>query len=380
MDTENKITRHNMFSTFIKSINYEMKTETLKFIKDSQYIERLFSIFGINDITESTSKNWLSDIQEKNQGFIKCFLNITITDACLQNCFVFFRDNIKANLYIVQNNLSNHNVLLNKVNLETNDTNDFIYSLIDQFLYIVKPSMTLAESTLLETFINKTTCDSHSPDKSILQIFCAAINESNLAFYIDDLKSFLDSSYDYIENMNPFSHRQYIDTLFIPSLIETNDEKKVFKINNYKFSSDMHHFLEDIKSNILVKFVTYQDETSYILIKKFYDVLESYVAIYSLLSPSIAREFSQIYIQYDKTDYLFEKCQFEIDKTQKEIAKLEQNKDVEISEDQKVSLYTLQNRETQLGFLLSLLSSREQICSLFEELTNGKSLLTFSNH
>lgn len=353
MDTK----RQETFSYFIDSINYE-KNKSRKIFNNKEYVKMLFNIFSNESVEPTTSRNWLGIGKGKNTGFIGYFYELEITPNQVDKCLNFFKKRIGQNLNIVQDNLKNYENLWNKVNLTTSDEDEFFYSLINEFLFIVKPS--------IDVF------NLQNPNTKMSSLFCTAITENNIAFYIDDFKSLLDSCYDYMDNINPYMSLQYLN------IIPNKDTEALVKTYNYNFSNAVHNFMENINSNILYKFNMYQNETTYKLIKDFYNSINTFTSFYSMLSATIAKEFSSYYVQYDKTNYLYSKCEFEIEMVQNEIAELETHNN-KLTKEQRESLELLKNRKTQLNFLISILFNRDQMCSIFSELTDGKSLLIHTN-
>ncbi len=396
MDMEKNYDRKEMFSIFIKTINYKKKTENRKVTSDPKYIKKLFSIFDENNLDDSACKNWLA---KQNIGFMKCFTETNFSADKYQACFDFFKKEINSNFKDVQANLYTNAIIFDYVDFITANAETFYCSLIKQFLFIVYPS--IIEDDELNNFINTyksnetnetvfdREIDSLDANVQMRNIFYNALSKYNIAYYINNLKKLLDSRYliqtqtcsDYPDELRPLLELYYpMEALYNPynSFIDNTDATII------NLSKDIDTFRKDIDIKILTKFIPFQDETTYILIKEFSNALHNFHGVFDMLDANISEEFSEYYSQCDNIDLLRNKCCEEIDTVKNNIFEI-QNKDSR--EDLEHTQYTenagntddilanLQNREMKLHFLLTMLSCHAEMCSLYEKLSDGKSIL-----
>lgn len=348
MNTEKKIDRKEMFSSFIKSLSHHTSLNNEIFAKE------LLAVFDITGITESAAHNWLT---KSNQGFIKCFYSENLTQKHYEKCIEFFNNMIGLRFALVQKDLEINSTFFEYIDFYTLDSDIFFCSLLKQFLYIVDVPIT-NNSVLISfidniksnkntetTFKSKATFDSQDVNSQMCHIFFNAINQFKIAYYIDNLKMLFD-----------FCDLEYTDNNFVNS---------IFAFKDY------------IDLEILGRFITYQDNATYTIIKEFNDLLFNFCHCIQILQPSIAEEFSNLYIASDKTDCLFSLCQNEINEIENNIKKVLENDNLDGKEE---SLNILKQRKVQIGFLITILSNHSQLCSLFEKLSGGKSLLIHTAH
>ena len=148
MDIKKNHDRKEMFSIFIKTINYK-KTEHRKVTNDIKYIQKFFSIFTKDVPGNSACKNWLA---KQNIGFMKYFTEIDFSADKYHACFNFFKKEINSNFKDVQANLYTNAIFFDYVDFITANAETFYCSLIKQFLFIVYPS--IIEDDELNNFIN----------------------------------------------------------------------------------------------------------------------------------------------------------------------------------------------------------------------------------
>lgn len=393
MDMEKNYDRKEMFSIFIKTINYKKKTEHRKVTNDIKYIQKFFSIFTKDEPDNSACKNWLA---KQNIGFMKCFTETNFSADKYQACFDFFKKEINSNFKDVQADLYTNAKIFNQVNFITANAETFYCSLIKQFLFIVYPS--IIEDDELNNFIN--TYKSNETNESVFDrgidsldanvqmrnIFCNALSKYNITNYINNLKALLDSRYllqtqtcsDYPDELKPILELYYpADTLYNPhkSFVD-NTAATIINL-----SKDIDNFRKDIDTKILIKYIPFQENNTYILIKEFSDALRNFHGMYDMLDANISEEFSEYYSQCKNIDLLRNKCCEEIDKVKNNIFEI-QNKDnredlehTENAGNTDYVLANLQNREMKLHFLSTMLSCYAEMCSLFEEISDGKSIL-----
>ena len=348
MNTEKKIDRKEMFSSFIKSLSHQTA------ITGEIIAKELLAIFEITGISESAAHNWLT---KSNQGFIKHFRSKNLTQKHYEKCIEYFNNMIGLRFELVQKDLEIKSTLFKYVDFYTLDCDIFFCSLLKQFLYIVDVPIT-NNSVLISfidniksnkntetTFKSKATFDSQDVNTQMCHIFLNAINQFKIAYYIDNLKLLFD-----------FCDLEYADNNFVNS---------IFAFKDY------------IDLEILGRFITYQDSATYTLIKEFNDLLFNFCHCFQILQPSIAEEFSNLYIPSDKTDYFFSLCQSEFNEVENNIKKVLENGN---SNGKEEALNILKQRKSQIGFLITILSNHSQLCSLFEKLSGGKSLLIHTVH
>lgn len=218
------------------------------------------------------------------------------------------------------------------------------------------------------------------------QLFCYAIIEFKIAYYISNFKSLLDSRYPSQVIVHPPLYesldKNYLsqfkcyyssDELYRPRVTYISETNDIIE----NFSTNVNAFLQYINSKIIMIFIPYQDETTYKLIKEFYAALDSFCSLFPFLNSNIAKEFSEVYSQCKNMDSLHSKCQKEIDIAKNKIIEMQKTDDTKYI---KESLNNMHIRKTNLDFLLSILSNHTKMCTLFEKLTDGKSLLPRTEH
>lgn len=213
------------------------------------------------------------------------------------------------------------------------------------------------------------------------QLFLNAIIDFKIAYYISNLKLLLDSSY-FISIIAPPEPCPDSLKSILKYYEDISDNPHVEYIKNPDdisddFSTDIDKFLQYIQSKILTIFIPCQDETTYKLINEFCEALKNFYAFYLMLDAKLAKKFSTIYSQYKNTDLLCSKCQEELDKVKNNIIEMQKT---DTTQDTKEFLYNLENHKMKLDLLLSFLSHHIEICSLFEKITDGKSLLIHTEY
>lgn len=182
---------------------------------------------------------------------------------------------------------------------------------------------------------------------------------------------------DYLEKQEGVSLREtptgQMRTIFEQLVADYNIATYICKISDYLceekpfYAQDSFDFIDAIQTNILAKFISYQNESIFTKIAEFSHALKTYSGFLGMIRLSLFERYGVIELgraNDEIIDLIDKDCN-----TIKGMEAKDGTSESQISE--------MEGELIQLNFLRSVLLSRRQLCELFGEICPGKTLFVF---
>ena len=331
------------FGVFFKALCAE--TSKLQYA----FVQEFFMTFDVK-IAASDAQNYVKNwISGKNQSYKKQFKSVNCNSQNYENAFRYLEENINIRFKNVQNRLRSNRSEYSHIDFETNDSNVFFTSIINQFTELVDLPLPPIQEDVLRN---------DPPCKQMSRIFGQAVADHNIAIHICQLGHYLNAG------------------ALCPE--------------------DLPAFFDTIKTKILSKFVNHQDEAIFQKIIEFSEELKNYFGLLSMLPygcdsdgnsdmestilhpfwavPSYSTEFiSETEIRFELPD--FGSC-WEMNRSYDEVYSLIETERRRLKENTPWSNYlsSTDDKLIRLDFIASIFTSHKRLCVLFEEISDGKKL------
>jgi len=224
-------------------------------------------------------------------------------------------------------------------------------------------------------------------------------NSDNSVFYLGLLKEAIETRFIEIRKAmddvwNEKDYRQFVLILLErarPGVSETASKKmcKIFEqaVEDYNISfyvcklpdylmgepfyaDDSLAFVDTIRTNLLAKFISYQNEEVYKKIIQFQSAVETYSGCLSIIRLSVSEVYGFM-LKMCGSDEIIEL----IDTECNEIRNSLDNKTLQENEGNDSPSFGLDEKLMQMEFIHSILLSYKQLCELYSEICPGKTLL-----
>lgn len=165
--------------------------------------------------------------------------------------------------------------------------------------------------------------------------------------------------------------------IFEQSVADYNIATAICRVSDYLcgepfYANNVFAFIDAIQTNVLEKFISYQNEEVYDKISQFQNAINTYSGFLGMIQPSVAEKYG----------HLLKICGLDngiIDLINSDYNEIKNHLDTKtyLGEANELSVYGSEKKLTQLDFIRSILSSHKQLCELYSEICPGKTILVF---